>query len=81
MVDEATTYSSHLRPTINHLWKPHIGVLEMGITMATMLTLMKLKKGKGATTNAYFVTKYGQKWVPTRIVVDSLAPKWNEQYT
>ncbi|KAL3531167.1 hypothetical protein ACH5RR_010489 [Cinchona calisaya] len=25
--------------------------------------------------------KYGHKWVRTRTVVDSLSPKWNEQYT
>ncbi|KAJ8453107.1 hypothetical protein Cgig2_014870 [Carnegiea gigantea] len=64
VVDEATTHSSHLRPTANHLWKPHIGVLEMGITGATMLTPMKLKEGKGGTTNAYFVTK---PWYPPHV--------------
>ncbi|KAL0316858.1 UNVERIFIED_CONTAM: FT-interacting protein 1 [Sesamum radiatum] len=27
------------------------------------------------------VAKYGQKWVRTRTIVQSLNPKWNEQYT
>ncbi|XP_059660203.1 multiple C2 domain and transmembrane region protein 10 [Cornus florida] len=81
VLDEATMYSSDVRPTAKQLWKPHIGVLEMGILGATNLMPMKLKEGKGGTTDAYCVAKYGQKWVRTRTVVDSLSPKWNEQYT
>jgi len=81
VLDEATMYSSDLRPTAKQLWKPHIGVLEMGIIGATGLMPMKLKEGKGGTADAYCVAKYGQKWVRTRTVVDSLSPKWNEQYT
>lgn len=42
---------------------------------------MKIKDGKGGCTDAYCVAKYGQKWIRTRTVVDSLSPKWNEQYT
>ncbi|KNA15179.1 hypothetical protein SOVF_100340 [Spinacia oleracea] len=81
VLDEATMYSSDLRPTAKQLWKPHIGVLEMGILGATGLMPMKIREGKGGTTDPYCVAKYGQKWVRTRTVVDSLSPKWNEQYT
>ncbi|KAI3732697.1 hypothetical protein L1987_63904 [Smallanthus sonchifolius] len=81
VLDEATMYSSDVRPTAKQLWKPHIGVLEMGILGASNLMPMKIKEGKGGSTDAYCVAKYGQKWVRTRTVVDSLAPKWNEQYT
>lgn len=81
VLDEATMYSSDVRPTEKQLWKPHIGVLEVGILGATNLMPMKIKEGKGGSTDAYCVAKYGQKWVRTRTVVDSLSPKWNEQYT
>lgn len=81
VLDEATLYSSDVKPTAKQLWKPHIGVLEMGILGATGLMPMKFKEGKGGSVDAYCVAKYGQKWVRTRTVVDSLSPKWNEQYT
>ncbi|XP_050207089.1 FT-interacting protein 3 [Mercurialis annua] len=81
VLDEATMYSSDVRPTAKQLWKPHIGVLEMGILGASGLMPTKLKEGKRETADAYCVAKYGQKWVRTRTVVDSLSPKWNEQYT
>ncbi|KAI4350285.1 hypothetical protein L6164_004755 [Bauhinia variegata] len=81
VLDEATMYSSDVRPTDKRLGKPHIGVLEMGILGATGLMPVKIKDGKGGATDAYCVAKYGQKWVRTRTVVDSLSPKWNEQYT
>ncbi|KAJ4728365.1 Multiple C2 and transmembrane domain-containing protein 1 [Melia azedarach] len=81
VLDEATLYSSDVNPTAKQLWKPHIGVLEMGILGATGLMPMKIKEGKGGSVDAYCVAKYGQKWVRTRTVVDSLSPKWNEQYT
>ena len=81
VLDEATMYSSDVKPTDKRLWKPHIGVLEMGILGATGLMPVKIKDGKGGATDAYCVAKYGQKWVRTRTVVDSLSPKWNEQYT
>ncbi|KAL6214453.1 hypothetical protein ACLB2K_013887 [Fragaria x ananassa] len=81
VLDEATMYSSDLKPTDKRLWKPHIGVLEMGILGATGLMPMKIKGGKGGSSDAYCVAKYGQKWVRTRTVIDSLSPKWNEQYT
>lgn len=81
VLDESTMYSSDLRPTAKQLWKAHVGVLEMGILGATGLLPMKVKEGKGGSTDSYCVAKYGQKWVRTRTVVDSLSPRWNEQYT
>ncbi|XWS43212.1 hypothetical protein CRYUN_Cryun16bG0083300 [Craigia yunnanensis] len=80
VLDESTHYSSDLRPTAKQLWKSSIGVLELGILNAHGLMPMKAKDGRG-TTDAYCVAKYGQKWIRTRTIIDSFAPKWNEQYT
>ncbi|KAG6638341.1 hypothetical protein CIPAW_10G028300 [Carya illinoinensis] len=80
VLDESTHYSSDLRPTAKQLWKPSIGVLELGILNAQGLMPMKTKDGRG-TTDAYCIAKYGQKWVRTRTIIDSFTPKWNEQYT
>ncbi|CAN6930592.1 unnamed protein product [Brassica oleracea] len=80
VLDESTHYSSDLRPTAKQLWKPNIGVLELGILNATGLMPMKAKDGRG-TTDAYCVAKYGQKWIRTRTIIDSFTPRWNEQYT
>ncbi|KAF8095798.1 hypothetical protein N665_0322s0019 [Sinapis alba] len=80
VLDESTHYSSDLRPTAKQLWKPNIGVLELGILNATGLMPMKTKDGRG-TTDAYCVAKYGQKWIRTRTIIDSFTPRWNEQYT
>ncbi|KAK1353484.1 FT-interacting protein 1 [Heracleum sosnowskyi] len=80
VLDESTQYSSDLRPTAKQLWKPAVGVLEVGILNAQGLLPMKTRDGM-ATTDAYCVAKYGQKWVRTRTIIDSFSPKWNEQYT
>lgn len=80
VLDESTHYSSDLRATAKQLWKPVIGVLELGILNAQGLLPMKTKDGRG-TTDAYCVAKYGHKWVRTRTIIDSFNPKWNEQYT
>ncbi|KAI3743926.1 hypothetical protein L1987_56996 [Smallanthus sonchifolius] len=80
VLDESTQYSSDLRPTAKQLWKPSIGILELGILNAGALHPMKTRDGRG-TTDAYCVAKYGHKWVRTRTVIDSLTPKFNEQYT
>ncbi|KAK7271819.1 hypothetical protein RJT34_28028 [Clitoria ternatea] len=77
VLDEATNYSSDLRPSSRYLCKPSIGVLELGIHSAMELSPMK----KENRTDAFCVAKYGPKWVRTRTIVDSLSPKWNEQYT
>jgi Ca2+-dependent lipid-binding protein len=80
VMDEAAHLSSDLRPTAKQLWKPSIGVLELGILGAKNMLPMKTKGGRG-TTDFYCVAKYGQKWVRTRTIIDSFNPKWNEQYT
>lgn len=80
VMDEAAHLSSDLRPTAKQLWKPSIGVLELGILGAKHMLPMKTKGGRG-TTDAYCVAKYGQKWVRTRTIIDSFNPRWNEQYT
>ena len=80
VLDESTMYVSDVRPTARQLWKNPIGILEVGILSAQGLLPMKTKDGRG-TIDAYCVAKYGQKWVRTRTIIDSLSPKWNEQYT
>ncbi|KAK1373627.1 FT-interacting protein 1 [Heracleum sosnowskyi] len=78
--DESTNNISDLRPTEEQLWKSSIGVLEVGILNARDLLPMKTKDGR-ATTDAYCVAKYGQKWFRTRTITDSFMPRWNEQYS
>ncbi|KAK1275304.1 hypothetical protein QJS04_geneDACA001886 [Acorus gramineus] len=79
VLDESTHYSSDFRPSSKHLRKPSIGILELGILSARNLAPMKAKSGR--LTDAYCVAKYGQKWVRTRTILDTLHPRWNEQYT
>ncbi|CAN1139470.1 FT-interacting protein 7 [Linum perenne] len=78
--DEPTYYSSDLRATSPKLWPEKIGTLEVGILKAENLVPMKTKPGGTASTDAYCVAKYGQKWVRTSTVLNSFAPSWNEQY-
>lgn len=80
VMDEAAHLCSDMRPTAKQLWKPSLGVLELGILGAQNLLPMKTKVGRGST-DAYCVAKYGQKWVRTRTITDSFSPRWNEQYT
>lgn len=80
VLDESTMYTSDQRPTSRQLWKPPVGILEVGILSAQGLLPMKMKDGRG-TTDAYCVAKYGQKWVRTRTILDTMNPKWSEQYT
>ncbi|KFK41117.1 hypothetical protein AALP_AA2G088100 [Arabis alpina] len=80
VMDESTMYISDTRPTARQLWKQPVGMLEIGILGAKGLAPMKLEDSRGST-DAYCVAKYGQKWVRTRTILDSLSPKWNEQYT
>ncbi|XP_030525959.1 FT-interacting protein 7 [Rhodamnia argentea] len=79
VLDESTHFSSNLQPSSKHLRKPSIGILELGILSAKNLLPMKGKDGKA--TDAYCVVKYGNKWVRTRTLLGTLAPRWNEQYT
>jgi len=77
MFDDDPQYSTDVNPTNNGLWRPNIGVFEMGILNATGLPAMK----PDDRTDAYCVAKYGSKWIRSRTVVNSLSPKWNEQYS
>ncbi|KAB1204735.1 Multiple C2 and transmembrane domain-containing protein 1 [Morella rubra] len=79
VLDESTHFSSDMQPSLKHLRKPSIGILELGILSAQNLLPMKGKNG--GTTDAYCVAKYGNKWIRTRTLLDTLAPRWNEQYT
>ncbi|KAJ6952465.1 FT-interacting protein 3-like [Populus alba x Populus x berolinensis] len=79
VLDEATHFSSDLQPSSKHLRKPSIGILELGILSARNLLPMKGKDGR--TTDAYCAAKYGNKWVRTRTILNTLNPRWNEQYT
>ncbi|KAK6933741.1 C2 domain [Dillenia turbinata] len=83
VLDESTNHSSDLRATARQLWKPSIGVLEVGILSAQGLIMMKNgnKNNGKKSVDAYCVAKYGQKWVRTRTIIDSSSPRWNEQYT
>lgn len=80
VMDEGAHFCSDYRPTARQLWKPPIGTLELGIIGCKNLLPMKTIDGKGST-DAYAVAKYGNKWIRTRTITDSLDPKWNEQYT
>ncbi|PSS19415.1 FT-interacting protein [Actinidia chinensis var. chinensis] len=79
VLDESTHFSSDLQSSSKHLRRPNIGILEIGILSARNLQPMKRKDG--GTTDAYCVAKYGNKWVRTRTLLNTLAPCWNEQYT
>ncbi|KAK8579868.1 hypothetical protein V6N13_143030 [Hibiscus sabdariffa] len=79
VLDESTHFSSDLQPSSKHLRKSSIGILELGILSARNLLPMKMREGK--MTDAYCVAKYGNKWVRTRTLLDTLTPRWNEQYT
>ncbi|XP_043713254.1 FT-interacting protein 7-like [Telopea speciosissima] len=79
VLDESTHFSSDLQPSAKHLRKPSIGILELGILSARNLLPMKAKDGR--ITDAYCVAKYGNKWIRTRTLLDTLHPRWNEQYT
>ncbi|KAJ8749035.1 hypothetical protein K2173_013479 [Erythroxylum novogranatense] len=80
VLDAPTHYSSDLQPAAKQLWKPSVGILELGILNADGLHPFKSRDGKG-TSDTYCVAKYGQKWVRTRTITNSLNPKYNEQYT
>ncbi|KAL1821172.1 hypothetical protein ACET3Z_016041 [Daucus carota] len=80
VMDEAAHVCSDYRPTAKQLWKPPIGTVELGIIGCKNLLPMKTIDAKGST-DAYAVAKYGNKWVRTRTVSDTLDPRWNEQYT
>lgn len=80
VADEPPYASSDFRPSARQLWRPHIGVVELGIVGCKGLLPMRTADGKGCT-DAYAVAKYGPKWARTRTISDSFDPAWNEQYT
>lgn len=79
-MDESSNYISCTRPTAKQLWKPSVGVLELGIHGANNLLPMKTTKDNSGSTDAYCVAKYGPKWIRTRTIFESFNPRWNEQY-
>lgn len=81
VMDEAVHVSSDYRPTARQLWKPPVGLIEIGVIGCKNLVPMKLATATKGSTDAYCVAKYGSKWVRTRTVCNSFDPKWNEQYT
>lgn len=81
VMDESSNYISDTRPTARQLWRPSLGVLELGIHGANNLLPMKTTKDNRGSTDAYCVAKYGPKWVRTRTIFESFNPRWNEQYT
>ncbi|GAV73834.1 C2 domain-containing protein/PRT_C domain-containing protein [Cephalotus follicularis] len=81
VLDEAAHLCSDFRPTGKQLWKPAVGILELGILGSRGLLPMKTKGGGKGSTDAYCVAKYGKKWVRTRTITDNFDPRWNEQYT
>lgn len=81
VMDESSNYISDTRPTAKQLWRPSLGVLEVGIHGANNLLPMKTTKDNRGSTDAYCVAKYGPKWIRTRTIFESFNPRWNEQYT
>ncbi|XP_038883610.1 protein QUIRKY [Benincasa hispida] len=81
VMDEAAHVSSDYRPTARQLWKPPVGVIEIGVIGCKNLVPMKTTAAGKGSTDAYCVAKYGSKWVRTRTVSNNFDPKWNEQYT
>ncbi|KAF0907924.1 hypothetical protein E2562_022312 [Oryza meyeriana var. granulata] len=80
VADEQPYSSSDFRPSARQLWRPPIGVVELGIVGCKNLLPMRTADGKGCT-DAYAVAKYGPKWARTRTISDCFDPAWNEQYT
>uniref|UniRef100_A0A0D9WVW0 C2 domain-containing protein n=1 Tax=Leersia perrieri TaxID=77586 RepID=A0A0D9WVW0_9ORYZ len=80
VADEQPYASSDFRPSARQLWRPPIGVVELGIVGCKELLPMRTADGKGCT-DAFAVAKYGPKWARTRTISDSFDPAWNEQYT
>ncbi|XP_050369385.1 FT-interacting protein 3-like [Argentina anserina] len=75
VIDEPTEFSSDQRPSAKILWKPTLGVFELGIMSASGLSPLNPK----TTVDTFCVAKYGTKWVKTKTIIDNCSPKWNEQ--
>ncbi|CAK9210321.1 unnamed protein product [Sphagnum troendelagicum] len=81
VMDESSKYISDTRPTARELWRPPLGILELGIHGANNLLPLKPTPDRRGSTDAYCLAKYGPKWVRTRTIFESFNPRWNEQYT
>jgi hypothetical protein len=81
VMDESSKFISDTRPTAKELWRPPLGILELGIHGANNLLPMKPTPDGRGSTDAYCLAKYGSKWVRTRTIFESFNPRWNEQYT
>ncbi|XP_037482624.1 FT-interacting protein 4-like [Triticum dicoccoides] len=64
---------------VKELRKSAIGILEMGILCARNLIPMKAKEGQ--LSDPYCVVKYGEKWVRTNTLLNTLEPRWNALFT
>ncbi|XP_078162847.1 C2 calcium/lipid-binding plant phosphoribosyltransferase family protein [Carex rostrata] len=80
VTDELQNASSDFRPSARQIWRPPVGMVELGLIGCKGLLPMRTFEGKGST-DAYAVAKYGPKWARTRTVADCFDPAWNEQYT
>ncbi|KAF2313290.1 hypothetical protein GH714_010159 [Hevea brasiliensis] len=61
VLDESTNYSSDLRPTAKQLWRPPIGLLELGILNAVGLHPMKTRDGRGTSDTYCVANQLGEK--------------------
>ena len=61
VLDEATQVCNDFRQATKQLWKPMVGVLELGILRARGLLPMKTKNEGTSSTDAYCVAKYKKK--------------------
>lgn len=80
VLDSYAHNSGDLRPTAKEPSCQAIGSIELGILKVKVLEPRKLWESIGVV-DSYCVVKYGRKWVQTRTILDSLNPRFNEQYT
>ncbi|KAJ3669928.1 hypothetical protein LUZ60_010252 [Juncus effusus] len=80
VADEPSYANSDFRPSARQIWRPPIGIVEVGLIGCKRLLPMRMVEGKGST-DVYAVAKYGTKWARTRTIPDCFDPAWNEQYT
>ena len=65
-------------PSVQQLWPPRLGVMELGIVECKGLLSMRTADGKGCI-DAYAVAKYGPKWTRMCTIADSYC--WNRTNT
>ncbi|XP_078434443.1 multiple C2 domain and transmembrane region protein 6-like [Wolffia australiana] len=70
VLDEPLHLCSDLLPAARSLWKPSLGLLELGLIAAQDLPAAR----------PFCVAKYGSKWVRTRPAVSATNPTWNDQH-